>query len=454
MQNCKYLQRINLNIIAKNINYILLIFSILACLGSSEIPQKTKGSNQSASSISILDLKIDSIVNKGISDKAFPGCQVLVMKDGQVYFEKSYGYYTYDKKQQVTDSTLYDLASLSKTTGTLLAIMKLYDAGKIKLDEKASKYLTFLKNTDKENITITDLLFHETGLPGSMFFYRWVYEKNNGLVLEMNAAKPAGNTYKYKEGYTSNRYTANYTLQAGDSLFLNNKFHQEAMEKIALTKLGPKTYLYSCVNFILLKEIVEQVSKMRMDSFLTKNFYEPMGLRHIAYLPLRIFPKSEIAPTMKKDFLRNETLQGYVHDPDAAFLGGVSGNAGLFASATDVASVYQMILNNGIYNDKRYLSEKTCQIFTTKTSASARRGLGFDKPVPSNPRINPCSELAPQEVFGHTGYTGTCCWVDPVNKLIYVFLSNRTYPDDSENKLAKFSIRPKIQTEIYKTIHP
>lgn len=400
--------------------------------------------------------KIDSIVNNAIVNRVFPGCQVYVMRNGKAVYDKCFGTYTYESKQPVAANTLYDLASLSKTTGTLFAIMKLYDNGKLKLTDKASAYLTFLRGTDKENITIKDLLFHETGLPGSMFFYKALLEKNNTptfLAIDtLHTVRLNSSTMKYKSGWTSKFKTIEYQAQVGDSFYMHNKFHDMAMQKIAATKIGPKTYLYSCVNFILLKEVAEAISGMSMDAFLEREFYGPMKLQNMAYLPLRTHKKEDVAPTMKKDFLRNGKLQGFVHDPDAAFLGGVSGNAGLFANSRDVASVYQMLLNNGELNGKRYLSAETCKLFTTTTSASGRRGLGFDKPTPASQSTSPCSALAPQATFGHTGYTGTCCWVDPVNKLVYVFLSNRTYPDDAVNKLARMSIRPKIQEVIYKSI--
>lgn len=400
--------------------------------------------------------KIDSIVNNAIANRAFPGCQVYVMKNGKAVYDKCFGTYTYESKQAVTANTLYDLASLSKTTGTLFAIMKLYDKGKLKLTDKSSAYLTFLRGTDKENITIKDLLFHETGLPGSMFFYKALLEKNNTpSFLEtdtLHTVRLNSSTMKYKAGWTSKYKTIEYQAQVGDSFYMHNKFHDMAMQKIANTKIGPKTYLYSCVNFILLKEVAEAISGMSMDALLDREFYGPMKLQNMAYLPLRMHKKEDVAPTIKKDFLRNGKLQGFVHDPDAAFLGGISGNAGLFATSRDVASMYQMLLNDGEFNGKRYLSAETCKLFTTTTSASGRRGLGFDKPTPASQSTSPCSALAPQATFGHTGYTGTCCWVDPVNKLVYVFLSNRTYPDDAVNKLARMSIRPKIQEVIYKSI--
>ncbi len=402
--------------------------------------------------------QIDPIVKNAIDQRVFPGCQVVVLKDGKTVYNKCFGNYTYEQKDKVKPTTLYDLASLSKTTGTLLAIMKLYDNGKLKLTDKASKYLPFLRGTDKEDITVNELLFHESGLPGSLNFYKLVIEKKDSPSNSKFSTDPkhqvhlASSVYKYNPDLVSKVPGQEYNMQVSDSLFLNKNVHAAEMKMIADTKLRSKTYLYSCINFILLKEIAETISGMPLDVYLYKEFYSPMKLKNISYLPLKTHPREDIAPTMKTDFLRGGLIQGYVHDPAAAFLGNVSGNAGLFATATDVATVYQMLLDNGELNGKQYLSNETCKLFTTKTSASGRRGLGFDKPTPSNPKYSPCCESAPQAVYGHTGYTGTCCWVDPVNKLVYVFLSNRTYPDDGVNKLARLGIRTKIQELIYQSL--
>jgi len=354
--------------------------------------------------------QIDSIVTDAIKQKAFPGCQVFVLKDGKAIYDNCFGNLTYDKGYPVTSFTIYDLASLSKTSGTLLAIMKLYDEGKLKLTDKASSYLHFFKNTNKENITITDLLFHETGLPPYVSLGK----------------KPV------------------YFEQA--------EINRLSMQTIARLPLKDNTYVYSCINFMLLKEVVETITQQSMDIYLNNSFYVPMGLNSTSYLPLNTHQIEQIAPTLRKESFQNGILQGLVHDPLAAYVGGVSGNAGLFSTAHEVAAIHQMILDNGVFKSNRYLSAETCQLFTTRTSASGRRGLGYDKPTPSKPTTNLCSPLAPTSVFGHTGYTGTCCWVDPENKLIYVFLSNRTFPDDSVNKLARLSIRPKIQEVIYKMI--
>lgn len=407
--------------------------------------------------------RIDTIVKYGIKARVFPGCQVLVLKEGKPIYDKCFGNYTYEASQIVKPTTMYDLASLSKTTGTLLAIMKLYDNGKLKLTDKASKYLTFLQGTDKVNITIKEMLFHESGLPASLPFYRLAIEKkitppilastkDSTPTVRMDKNRVVGPAFQFKEDWVSKIPSVEYTSQVSDSFYVNNRFHQAAMQMIARTHLNTKTYRYSCVNFILLKEIVETISDTSMDVFLDREFFTPMKLNNMAYLPLRTHKKEDVAPTLEKDFLRNGVIQGYVHDPAAAFLGGVSGNAGLFASARDVATVYQMLLNKGEIDGKRYLSAETCRLFTTTTSASGRRDLGYDKPIPTNPKYSPCCISAPPVVYGHTGYTGTCCWVDPANRLVYVFLSNRTYPSDGVNKLAKMGIRTKIQEMIYQSI--
>jgi CubicO group peptidase (beta-lactamase class C family) len=244
--------------------------------------------------------RIDSIVNRAIREKVFAGCQVFVMKNGKPVYEKSFGTYTYESSQKVQPTSMYDLASLTKTTATLLAIMKLYDTNKLKLGDKVSAYLTFLRGTDKENITIQDLLFHETGLPGGMSFYKLVIEKNNTPAFLLatkdttHLVRLPSTTLKYKQEWVSKIPTIEFQTQVSDSFYLHNTFHKAAMQKIADTKLNNKTYLYSCVNFILLKEIVEAITGTTLDVFLNTEFYIPMGLKNIAFLPLRTHKKEEL----------------------------------------------------------------------------------------------------------------------------------------------------------------
>lgn len=251
---------------------------------------------------------------------------------------------------------------------------------------------------------------------------------------------------------TSKVRTAECTLQVCDSLWLNKSFKKEYLQKIADAPLRDKRYRYSCVGFILLQQVIEARAGIPVDEFLAQEFYTPMGLKRTGYLPLRFLSKEEIVPSSVDPFLRKTVLQGFVHDESAAFQGGVSGNAGLFSTAEEVAQIYQMLLNGGELNGKRYLSKETCRLFTTTVAKGCRRGLGFDKPDMQNPAKSPCALSAPASVYGHTGFTGTCAWVDPDNGLVYVFLSNRIYPEVWNAKLLKSDIRERIQEAIYRAV--
>lgn len=435
----------------KRFKSLLILFTLFGLVLSSAETHPQPRPEQVGMRSSIL-ARIEGIVRNGMRQRAFPGCQIYILKDGVPVYDRCFGNMTYESPQSVTPNTLYDIASLSKTTGTLLAVMKLYDEGKLRLTDSLSAYLPFLSGTDKENITLTDLLFHESGFPASLDCYRLVIQKKDSVGDTLQTVRLNSPTHKFKSDWVSNVKTDRFCSQISDSLYMAGCFHDSAMAMIAHTRLKAKTYLYSCINFILLKEIAETVSGMPLDVYLDSMFYKPMGLINLTYHPLVGHPKEAVAPTLKRDFLRPGVIQGYVHDPDAAFLGGVSGNAGLFGTAHDVAMIYQMLLNGGELDGKRYLCSETCRTFTTTVSASGRRGLGFDKPIPGKPGHSPCCESAPSAVYGHTGYTGTCCWVDPVNKLVYVFLSNRTYPNDGVNKLARMGIRTDIQELLYQSL--
>ena len=408
--------------------------------------------------------RIDSIALDGVRQGAYPGCQVIVMKDGHVMVDKSFGTHTGTGSARVQPTDIYDLASLSKTTGTVLALMKLYDKGRFNLTDKIADYLPFLQRTNKKDITIQELLYHQSGLPPGIAFYReaidedsyegrlFMSRKDARHPLQLGTSTWVNPNFAFKKEYVSKVKTGDYTLQICDSLWLNPSFFKEMEKKIVDAPMKPKTYRYSDVGFILLRLLVEKLAGMPMDAYLQREFYEPMGLERTGYLPLRRFPKSEIVPSSVDRFLRKTTLQGFVHDEAAAFQGGVSGNAGLFSNAREVAQVYQMLLNGGELNGQRYLSKETCQLFTAEVSKISRRGLGFDKPDTRNQEKSPCGTHAPAKVYGHTGFTGTCAWVDPDNRLVYVFLSNRIYPDVTNRKLSRLEIREQIQDAIYDAI--
>ncbi len=407
---------------------------------------------------------IDTLVETGIKEGAFPGCQVVILKNGKTMYDKAFGTFTGDREMPVTPESIYDIASLTKTSGTLLAIMKLYDRGLFNLADKVSKYLEEFKGTDKENITIRELLYHESGLPSSIAFYQRAIDKSSYEGRLLRQGYDASHSvqidkrvygqpdFKFLEGLTSTTPDRDHSQQITENLWLSNAFKDTIINVIKEAKLGTKRYRYSCVGFIVLQKMAEKLSGMPLDDYLMKEFYNPMGLHHTAFLPLRYFRKNDIVPSAKDKFIRKTTLQGFVHDEAAAFQGGVSGNAGLFSTAREIAQLHQMILDGGEYNGKRYLSKQTCHLFTTAKSRISHRGLGYNKPNRQHPGSSPCSESTPWSTYGHTGFTGTSAWIDPDNKIVYVFVSNRTYPDPWVNKLGQMDIRGKIQEMIYKAM--
>lgn len=411
--------------------------------------------------------KIDEIALEGIRAKAYPGCQVLILKDGAPVYDKCFGTFTYGDSRKVTPDDLYDIASLTKTTATLLAVMKLYDQGKFGLTDPISKYVPAMQGSPKGRITIEDLLYHQSGLPGSWPFYREAINDSSYTGAFFKARLDANHhlqvdrrlyvvdSFKYKDEYVAAARSEEYPLQVAEEVFASPAFPERMLEMIASDEvpLRDRRYRYSCLNFVLLKEMVEHISGMPMDKYLEQEFYAPMGMQHTLYSPLTRFKPDQIVPTVQKDYLRGrKELRGYVHDEIAAFMGGVSGNAGLFSTARDVAKVYQMLADMGQYDGKRYISRETCQFFMSRKSRLSRRGLGFDKPEAA-PGKGPCADEAPAEVVGHTGFTGTCAWTDAKNGLVFVFLSNRIYPRPFDHKaLMSLNIRPRIQQLMYQAL--
>ena len=407
---------------------------------------------------------IESIVQDGLEAKAYPGCQVLVAKDGLIVYDQAFGQYDYEHHQPVTTESVYDIASASKAAGTLLAVMKAYDEKKFNLNDKISDYVTELQSSNKRNITIKQLLYHQSGLVPTINFYLAAIDGDSFQGSLYSARKDAKhpvrfdaktyvrNDFRFLPELVSTSPKPGYTLEVAKDFYLHESFRDSVMQQIKDSRLGTKgRYRYSCINFILLKELVERRMGQPMDELLDRDFFYPLGAWHTAYNPLHKMDISLIVPTEYDGFLRRQLIRGYVHDEAAAFLGGVSGNAGLFSNAEDLAKILQLYLNEGIYGGERLLSAATCRLFTQSKSPTCRRGLGFDKPQPGS-KASPCGLLAPRSVYGHTGFSGTCFWVDPDNQLIYIFLSNRIYPTRANNKLSRLDIRTRIQDAIYKSI--
>lgn len=407
---------------------------------------------------------IEHIALEGVRQRAYPGCQILVAKDGVIIYEREFGNLNYGDSPDVTPETIYDVASITKASATLPAIMKLYDEKEVALQDNIGKYVKATKGSDKENIRIRTLLLHESGLTSFIPYYTTAIDNNSytgslfGQRSQRYNARYAGawgrTDYKFHSKMISSKPSEIFYQPVARGMYASDKMNEALLQDIINSPLSNRgKYRYSCLNFMLLKEAVEDISGLNIDTYLKINYFNKLGATTTTYLPLRYFSEEVIAPTENDPFFRKQHLTGYVHDEGAALFGGMSGNAGLFSNANDLAKLYQMWLNGGEYGGERYLSEETIKLFTTTKSSISRRGLGFDKPDPRNSRTNPTSPGTPIEVYGHTGYTGTCFWVDPNNNMIYIFLSNRVNPSRSPNRLSSLEIRERIQEELYKALN-
>jgi CubicO group peptidase (beta-lactamase class C family) len=337
----------------------------------------------------------------------------------------------------------------------------LYDKKQIALSNKLSQYVEELQYTNKKDITIKDALLHESGLAPFLPFYQLIIDKTsyNGNLFSSKRNKTfrilynknvyARTDFEYLPDLVSEKPQKGFSLQVADHFYLNDNFKSLILRNIATSNLGNKTrYRYSDLNFILLKELVEEVTQMDLDIYVEKTYYKRLGANNTLFQPHKhAFNEKKIAPTENDQVIRNQLLIGYVHDEAAAFMGGVSGNAGLFSNANDLAKLSQIFLNKGKYGGDTYFSESTCRFFTTTTSRISRRGLGFDKP---NPDKKPA--CLSNSVYGHTGFTGTSVWIDPDNRLTYILLANRIYPTRVNNQWIKSNIRSQIQEIIYQSI--
>jgi len=381
-------------------------------------------------------LKVDSIAKRGIKDTIYPGCQILVAKDGQVIYNKSFGYHTYDNITAVKNSDIYDVASLTKILATTISVMKLYEAGKINIDSTLKDYLKGIGKTDKAGITIKSLLTHQAGLKAWIPFYKKTIK---GGILDSCIYHKV--------------QSAEFPYRVADSIYIHQGYKDSILKEIIYSELRKKTdYLYSDLGFYLLKNIVENITHESLDQYVRKNFYEPLGLATMCYQPRNYFDLSRIVPSEVDTAFRRQVLRGDVNDAGAAMLGGVGGHAGIFSNANDIAILMQMLLNQGEYGKYRFFLPETIKKFTSYQSDDCRRGLGFDKPVQDKSQAGPCCEEASALSFGHSGFTGTYVWVDPECNLIYLFLSNRTYPYSANNKLVNSGIRTEIQKVIYKAV--
>lgn len=382
---------------------------------------------------------IDSIVLDAIQKKAIPGCQVLVAKNNQIVFNKSYGNIAGENSSKVTNSTYYDLASLTKTSATTVAVMKLVEEGKLDIHKTIGDYLPWVKGNAKADIHLKDLLLHQAGLYPYIKFYETLLDKD-------------GNT---KNALINVVVNNDYPAMITPSKYLFAGFKDSIQNQILKSPLSvPGKYIYSDNDFIFLGWIVEKITGMSLQDYTTQQFYQPLQMSSTGFLPLQRTVKNNIAATELDQYFRKELIQGTVHDEGASTMGGIAGHAGLFSNATDLAKLYLMLLNKGSWQGKKYLQENTIQEFTAYNSNNSRRGLGFDKPEKDNATAKepyPSASVSAR-TFGHTGFTGTCVWADPEHQLLYIFLSNRVYPTRDNKAFSSLNLRPKIQETIYSAL--
>lgn len=382
---------------------------------------------------------IDTIATEAIQKRATPGMVVLVAKDGKIAYHKAYGHYTYDSLESVTPESIYDMASVTKICATTISIMKLYDEGKLGLDDAIGTYIPWLKGTNKEYITIRNILLHQAGLKSFIPFYRETIDTVMGIP---------------KPGFYSKTRSAEYGFRVADSMYMLTAWRDTMYQRIATSSVTmPAKMIYSDNDFIFLGLIVEAISGMSLHEYAKKNFYDPIGLVTTGFRPRERFPISQIVPTEKEKIFRRQLIRGDVHDPGAAMFGGIAGHAGLFSSAYDLAVMMQMLMNKGVMNGKRYLSDTTIARFTDYGSDISHRALGFDKPYKDNATRSvpyPAASVSPL-TFGHTGFTGICAWADPQHNLIFLVLSNRVHPDGS-NVFLNLNIRPRMHEAVYQSL--
>jgi beta-glucosidase-like glycosyl hydrolase/CubicO group peptidase (beta-lactamase class C family) len=405
---------------------------------------------------------IDSIANNAIKNKVMPGCQILAAKNGVVFYNKSFGYYTYDSIQKVNNSDIYDLASVTKIAATTPAIMRLYEQGVIKLNHKLSSYLHELRKTNKKNILILDLLTHQAQLQSYIPFYLNTIEpvnKGENLLASAYSAKYSiklgnnvyfNNNTRLRDYLYVNKPDLEHGVKVTDGLYLSNAYSDSIKYRINESPLYPrKQYKYSDLGFYYLCRLIEQTTGKSLNEYVDNNFYQKLGATTLGYLPLNRFDRDRIVPTENDPIFRRQIVQGYVHDQTAAMLGGVCGHAGVFSNANDLAKLMQVYLNKGTYGGEVYFQAQTVDYFTSCPFCKNqnRRGIGFDKPDLSIAN-GPTCQCVSEKSFGHSGFTGTYTWADPQTGILYIFLSNRVYPDVTNTKLADWNIRTKIQEVI------
>lgn len=387
----------------------------------------------------LLRRQIDSIVQEAIFKEAMPGGEILVAKNNVIIHQEAYGYHTYDKNKPVEIHDIYDLASITKVVAGTAAIMKLYETGALDLDEPISSYLPSAIGTNKANLTLRDIMAHRAGLQPWIPFYK-------ATLTNDKAKLPSEEYYRHS-------YSEEFPHEVAPNLFLRADYPDTIFKMILDTPLRKRRdYKYSDLGFYLIARIVKNLSGKTLSEFTTEQIFEPLGMTHTAFQPYKYFPLDKIVPTEEDSYFRYGTVHGYVHDMGAAMTDGISGHAGLFSNCRDLAVFFQMLINEGSYGGKEIFRPSTVREFTTRHPQDKRRAIGFDmKSLDAHEDKCNIGFLASPETFGHYGFTGTAAWADPANELVYIFLSNRTYPNypNRPNLLSLHNYRSKIQNAVY-----
>ncbi len=409
---------------------------------------------------------IDSIVNLFMQYGAMPGCEVLVAKDGIVVYEKPFGVYSYGSKDSVTENTIYDLASVTKAAATSVSLMKLYDEGLFSLDKTMGDYLPYLEGTWKDTLKLCNVLTHQSRLRAGVSFVPSLV-KNASAKGMLSGARSAqypyrvdnscfiNSSYSFYDKAISSVQDSEHSIPVAKNVWLNNSYRDSITRLLVESPPCPKPgVVYSDLGFYMMADVIKNISGLSIEDFANQNFYAKLGASTLGYHPLNRFPEEQIAPTEEDEFFRKQLLRGYVHDQGAAMMGGVSGHAGLFSNANDLAKLSQMLLNKGYYGGEQYIKPETVELFTSCPNGN-RKGYGFDKPEPDRVKVDPTCHCTSLESYGHVGFTGTLFWIDPEKSIIYVFLSNRVNratPDASNTMLSDSSVRARIQRAIYNAI--
>ena len=379
--------------------------------------------------------KIDSLINYAIKNKMTPGAQLLIAKNSNIIYHNSFGYKTYEKKQEINNNSIYDLASLTKILVSVPLLLKEFTHKNFDLTTKLSDWFPDIDLNDKKNLSVKQLFSHYSGMKSWIPFYKKTIDSV---------------TNKRIDKYFSKTKSKDFPFQVLDELFIKN-YNDTIFNEIVKSELSDSlSYVYSDLPYFLLKFYLERTYKTSLDTQIKEYIFDKIGSSSLTYKPTIFFPKNSIVPTVIDDYFRFDIVQGYVHDMGAAMMDGVSGHAGLFGNSLDVAKVLQLFLQKGSYSKKLFFDEENFNLFNFRhfEDEKVRRGIGFDKPELDPDDPNTCGCVS-ESSFGHYGFTGSMAWVDPKNEIIYVFLSNRTYPDESNNSLSEFNIR----TELQKIVH-